>query len=73
MVQGLCLHMVANHGYGRFGRETCLNKQGQPADRSVNICSEDLISPMIFGLKYDDEKLEFSLAQIFLIWGKKCL
>ena len=32
---------------------------------SVNICSEDPLSPTIFGLKYD-EKLEFSLAQIFV-------
>ena len=36
---------------------------------SVNICSEDLLSPVIFGLKRD-EKLEFSLAQIFLIWER---
>ena len=32
---------------------------------SVNICSEDLLSPTIFGLKCG-EKLEFSLAQIFV-------
>ena len=35
---------------------------------SVNICSENLLSPTIFGLKCD-EKLEFSLAQIFVKWG----
>ena len=34
---------------------------------SVNICSEDLLSPTIFGLKYD-EKLEVSFPQIFVIW-----
>ena len=33
---------------------------------SVNICSDDISSPTIFGLKYDD-KLEFSVAQIFVI------
>ena len=32
---------------------------------SVNICSEDLLSPTIFGLKYD-EKLELCSAQIFV-------
>ena len=31
---------------------------------SVNIRSKDLLSPTIFGLKYD-EKLEHYLAQIF--------
>ena len=39
---------------------------------SVNNCSENLLSPKFFGLKCD-EKLEFSLAQIFVIWGKYCL
>ena len=36
----------------------------------VNICSEDLLSPTIFRLK-SDEKLEYFLAQIFLIWVNK--
>ena len=39
---------------------------------SVNFCSKDLLSPMIFKLKYED-KLEFSSAQIFVIWEKQCL
>ena len=38
--------------------------QGTQQTISVNICSEDLLSPTIFGLKCD-EKLEFSLAQNF--------
>ena len=49
---------------------------------SVNICSGNLLTPTIFGLKYD-EKLEFSLAQNWesnacyfrkdknVVWGKK--
>ena len=36
---------------------------------SVNICSGDVLSSTIFGLKCG-EKLEFSLAQTFVIWGK---
>ena len=36
---------------------------------SVNMCAEDLLSSTIFGLKCD-EKLGFSLAHIFVIWGK---
>ena len=39
---------------------------------SVKICSEDLLSHTIFGLKYD-EKLEFSLAQISVICRKKVI
>ena len=39
---------------------------------SMNICLEDQLSPTIFGLK-SEEKLEFPLAQIFEIWGMKCL
>ena len=36
---------------------------------SVNICSADVLPPTIFRLKCV-EKLEFSLAQTFVIWGK---
>ena len=39
---------------------------------SVNVCLEDLLSPTVFGLKCD-EKLKYSLVQIFVIWGKQCL
>ena len=38
-----------------------------PIRGDIYICSEDLLS--IFGLNCD-ENLEFSLAQIFMIWGK---
>ena len=43
-------------------------KRGTQQTVSVNICSEDLLSPTIFGLKCD-EKLEVFLAQVFVIWG----
>ena len=44
--------------------------RGHPTVRSGDICSEDLLSPTIFGLIKCDDKLEYFLAQIFVIWGK---
>ena len=51
-----------------FSGQLSVQFRGTQQTVSVNICSEDLLWPTIFGLKYD-EKLEFSLAQIFVIWG----
>ena len=62
------IHIIKNGFSGliiyRVFRET-----GPSRTLSVNICSEDLLLTTIFGLKYD-EKLEFSLPQIFVKWEK---
>ena len=42
--------------------------QGHPTDH-LNICSEDLSSPTIFGLK-SDEKLEYYFSSNFCDMGK---
>ena len=50
----------------RIFRDTVTGFRGTQQTVSANIYSEDLLSPRIFGLKYD-EKLQFSLARIFVI------
>ena len=67
--ESLCFFRVQ---FSALNTQSVINEhfRGTQPTVSVDICSEEnLLSPTIFGLKYD-EKLEYSLAQNLVVWRK---